>query len=257
MAKQRAVVIIPTHNERQTIAEIIPLVLEQQDKLPSLELNLLIVDGASTDGTIDYVAGLGHADPRLHLLIVGRRGLGLALLQAYDEAVRALDADIIAQMDADLSHAPSHLPDLLTALLEGYDLSIGSRYAPGGGTIGWPLGRRLQSLAANRFASLASGFHDVREWTSGYRAFTADLYRRLDLNAIRYDDYTVQPALVLDALQAGARVREVPITFVNRKWGKSKLPLFRYTFHFIKHFAGARFSKPRRSGQPWPLRVPE
>lgn len=256
MQTQRAVVIIPTRNERETIAEIISLVLEQQERLPGIDLNLLIVDGDSSDGTIEYVSELSHADPRVHLMVLGQRGLGLALRQAYEHAVGELGADYIAQMDADLSHAPSHLPDLLWALRDGADLSIGSRYVEGGGTVGWPLSRRIQSLVANRFCSLASGFAEVREWTSGYRAFSADLYRRLDQEAIAHKDYTVQAALVLAALRAGARVQEVPITFVNRRWGKSKLPLFGYTFHLLKHFALARFRSPGRAGRPWPLRVP-
>jgi dolichol-phosphate mannosyltransferase len=251
------VVIIPTRNECATIAEIISLVLEQQQSLSGIDLNLLIVDGDSTDGTIEYVSQLSHTDPRVHLVILGQRGLGLALRQAYEHAANELGAEYIAQMDADLSHAPAHLPDLLEALRSGADLAIGSRYVEGGGTVGWPLGRRVQSLVANRFCSLASGFDEVREWTSGYRAFTADLYRALDQEAIGYRDYTIQAALVLEALRGGARVREVPITFVNRKWGKSKLPLFGYTFHLLKHFAFARLRRQRRSGQPWPLRVPE
>ncbi len=253
MPDSRATVIIPTLNERQTIAEIMPLVLEQQERLPWVELHLLIVDGASTDGTIDYVAELSHQDPRVHLLIVGKRGLGRALLQAYEHATRELEAGYIAQMDADLSHEPSHLPELLSALADGYDLAIGSRYVAGGGTVDWPLGRRLQSSIANRYASLMSGY-PLREWTSGYRAFTAGLYRRLNLDAIRYDDYTLQPALVLEALRAGARVREVPITFVNRKWGKSKLPLYGYTYHLLTHFAAARLNAAR-SARTWPVGI--
>ena len=256
MQQLRAVVIIPTRNERETIAEIIRQVLDQHSHMPDLDLNVLIVDGDSTDGTIDYVSNLSHEDPRVHLLILGERGLGLALRQAYVHAFGELGADYIAQMDADLSHAPALLPELFGALRDGYDLAIGSRYVPGGGTEGWPLSRRVQSLAANRYASLASGYN-VREWTSGYRSFSASLYRRLDLEAIAFRDYTIQPALVLQALQAGARVKEVPITFVNRKWGKSKLPLFAFTFHMIRHFAGARFRNRGRTAQPWPATASE
>lgn len=257
MQTQRAFVIIPTRNERATIEEIIPLVFEQQELLPWLELNLLIVDGASTDGTLEYVSSLIEHDARIHVMDLDRRGLGLALMQAYKHAAETLGADLIAQMDADLSHSPAHLPELFEALRGGFDLAIGSRYVKGGGTVGWPWARRLESLIANRFAGLASGHRHIREWTSGYRAFSVDLYRRLDLDAIAYKDYTLQPALMLGALRAGAKVKEVPITFVNRKWGKSKLPLFGYTFHFIRHFAGARLRGPRRSGQAWPVRVPE
>jgi dolichol-phosphate mannosyltransferase len=256
MPQPRAVVIIPTLNERQNISEIVHGVLAQQERVSDVELNLLIVDGGSGDGTIDFVSNLSHEDPRVHLMIVGRRGLGLALLQAYQHATSELNAAFLLQMDADHSHDPSHIPELLESLSEGYDLSIGSRYVEGGGTVGWPLSRRLQSLLANRYASVMSGFRGIREWTSGYRAFTAELYARLNIEAIRYEDYTLQPALVLEALHKGASVKEVPITFVNRKWGNSKLPLFRYTFHLLKHFAGAR-RLPSRESQPWPVRVPE
>jgi dolichol-phosphate mannosyltransferase len=250
--QSRAVVVIPTLNEVQTIAEIITRVLAEQERVPDVELHLLIVDGASTDGTIEYVSNLSHADERIHLLIVGKRGLGLALLSAYEHATRELGATHIVQMDADLSHDPKYIPELLRAIAEGFDFSIGSRYARGGGTVDWPASRRLQSLVANVYARLASGYTGVREWTSGYRAFTVELYRRLDIDAIRYEDYTLQPALVLEALRNGARVREVPITFVNRKWGKSKLPLAGYTFHLLKHFAFARRRRPAPAPKTWP-----
>jgi dolichol-phosphate mannosyltransferase len=256
MPEAKAVVVIPTLNERETIGKIIPLVLAQQDRLPSLEVDVLIVDGCSTDGTIDFVSSLSHEDARVHILIVPKRGLGLALLQAYEYAITEVGASYVGQMDADLSHDPTHLPELFTALMEGHDLAIGSRYVEGGGTVDWPVTRRLQSAVANRYASFMSGHPEVREWTSGYRAFTADLYRRLSQQAIAYDDYTLMPALVLEALRVGARVREVPITFVNRKWGKSKLPLVRYTFHLLKHFAAARLAGERDAG-PWPVSVPE
>jgi dolichol-phosphate mannosyltransferase len=251
MPNSRAVVVIPTLNERRTVADIIARVLAQQENVSGFDLNVLIVDGASTDGTIEYVSGLSHEDSRVHLLIVGQRGLGLALLSAYQHATRELSATHIVQMDADLSHDPVHIPELLQALSQGFDLSIGSRYAPGGGTVDWPFSRKLQSLLANRYATLASGYSDVREWTSGYRAFTTDLYHKLDIEAIRYNDYTLQPALVLEALRNGARMQEVPITFVNRKWGKSKLPLARYTFHLLRHFALSR-RRSAEARQPWP-----
>ncbi len=257
MQPPRAVVVLPTHNERQSIGEIIARVLDQQDRVPDFTLNVLVVDGESSDGTIEHVQQLSHDDPRIHLLVVRRRGLGVALLQAYAHAVANLQPAYIAQMDADLSHDPNRLPALLAALGAGADLAIGSRYVAGGGTRGWPLSRRLESAAANKFIRFVTGHHELREWTSGYRAFTVQLYRRLDLPSISYDDYTVQPALVYAALVAGARVAEVPIVFVDRRWGKSKLPLFRYTFHLIRHFTRARLRSPATKGQTWPMQIPD
>src|SRR5262245_11902776 len=141
MDKPRLVVVIPTYNERGTIAKIIPLVLAQQERISSHEVSVLIVDGLSTDGTVEFVSDLSHNDSRVHLLLVPQRGLGLALRQAYDYAATDIQAGLIGQMDADLSHDPNLLPDLVAAIDSGSDLAIGSRYVEGGGTTNWPLSR--------------------------------------------------------------------------------------------------------------------
>jgi dolichol-phosphate mannosyltransferase len=253
----KAVVVIPTRNELPTIAEIIARVLEQAPKLASIDLHVLVVDGASTDGTTEYVTLLSHGDSRVHLLVEPRRGLGLALLKAHRYAIDALDATYIAQMDADLSHNPDVLPDLLLPLTKGADLTIGSRYVRGGGTQGWPLSRRIESSVANNFIRFVTGHRELREWTSGYRAFTASLYARLDIPSITYDDYTVQPALIYAAIRAGARVTEVPILFVNRRWGKSKLPLVGYTLNLVRHFTRRSRQSEAAAGQTWPVQIPD
>src|SRR5262245_38643359 len=159
-------------------------------------------------------------------------------------------------MDADLSHAPSVLPELLGSLSRGYDFAIGSRYVVGGGTKDWPLSRRIQSNVANAYIRFMTGYAEPREWTSGYRAFTADLYRRIDFSTVGYRDYTFQPAFVYAALVAGGRIKEVPILFVNRTWGKSKLPLFGYTYHLLLHFARARLRRAKVA-TAWPQRLPD
>src|SRR6266849_9227416 len=115
----RAVVVIPTRNELPTIAEIIARVLEQQRHVSPIELHVLVVDGASTDGTTEYVTFASHQDPRVHLIVVPEPGLGTALLKAHRYAIDELDATMIAQMDADLSHNPDVIPDLLLPLTRG------------------------------------------------------------------------------------------------------------------------------------------
>lgn len=244
----RAVVVLPTLNERRSIPQIIDSVLAQDGCLPDLSLHILVVDWASTDGTLEYVARRSHEDERVHVVSVGRPGLGAALVMAYEHLNQVLKADIIVQMDADLSHNPSYLPEFFASLRDGYDLAIGSRYAPGGGAVNWPPSRRLLSSGANMLIRFLTGHWQLREWTSGYRAFTMELYRRLDLPSISYTDYTLQPALVYGALEAGARIKEVPIVFVGRKWGKSKLPMFRYSWNLTFHFVKVRWrllTKPR------------
>jgi dolichol-phosphate mannosyltransferase len=257
MDQTNAVVIIPTYNERQTIARIVPSVLSQQANLPERRLNVLVVDGLSTDGTIEFVTEIGHDDDRVHLLLVPRRGLGVALTTAYDHTFNVLRAGLVGQIDADLSHEPRHLPAMFKALLNGYDLAIGFRYVEGGGARGRPVSCRVLSLAANSLIRALTGHWEVHEWTSGYRAFTADLYRRLDLASISYADYTIQPALIYEAVRLGARVKEVPILFSDRRWGKSKLPMLSYSLNLVRHFLGARRRQSVRQDQPWPVRLPD
>ena len=115
----------------------------------------------------------------------------------------------------------------------------------------------LESSVANNFIRFATGHRELKEWTSGYRAFTVNLYQRLDIPSITYADYTVQPALVYAALRAGARVTEVPILFVNRRWGKSKLPLVGYTFHLLRHFTRRHRRPAAATAQTWPVQIPD
>src|SRR6476619_7597395 len=126
----RAVVVIPTRNELPTIAEIIARVLDQQRHVSPIELHVLVVDGASTDGTTEYATYASQQDPRVHVIVVPEPGLGTALLTAHRYAIDNLKATMIAQMDADLSHSPDVIPALLMPLTHSADLTIGSRYVP-------------------------------------------------------------------------------------------------------------------------------
>jgi len=242
-AQRRIVVIVPTRNESGTIAEVAQRVLAQQEHLPHYRIDLLVVDGLSTDGTPELVSEMSASEPRIHSLAMDETGLGLALLAAYAHAADDLAADVIAQLDADLSHEPERLEAMLDALAEGFDLAIGSRFAPGGGMKDWPASRHILCRGANFLIRLLTGCWSIRDWTSGYRAFTVDLYRRLDIASINFRDYTLQPALVYEAVRCGARVCETPIIFTNRRWGKSKLPVLAYPTNLLRHFVGARLRR--------------
>lgn len=210
-------IVVPTYNERENLPELVARLDAAVD-----DLDVLIVDDGSPDGTADTCRELARDRPRLHLLErQGPRGLGRAYRAGFrfgiEHGYRA-----IGTMDADLSHAPAYLPGMLAELDDGHEVVIGSRYIRDGGTINWRLRRVLLSYAANRFSSflLRIPVHDV---TSGYRLYAADLLARIDFDAVRSSGYSFLVELLFRAHRAGGRLAEVPIVFHDRTLGHSKL----------------------------------
>ena len=212
----RPLVIVPTYNERANL----PLLLEQLLALP--DLRILIVDDASPDGTgqiADHYASGNRA--RIQVLHrSGRRGLGLSYIDGMYVALRT-DATHICQMDADLSHNPSDIPRLLAAT-EQADVVIGSRYVEGGRIENWPMHRRLLSAFANLYIRAITRL-TIRDCTSGFRCWRREALERLPLATIRSDGYAFIVELAFEAMRAGLQCAEVPITFVERREGASKL----------------------------------
>ena len=209
-------VIIPTYNERDNL----PLVLSRLLAIPGLRV--LVVDDASPDGT-GAIADLAAVDSGGRVAVMhrtGARGLGLSYIDGMRRAL-ALDVTHVCQMDADLSHNPDDVPRLLQATAEA-DLSIGSRYVPGGRIENWPARRRLLSAFANRYVRGLTGLR-VADCTSGFRCWRREALARVPLDRISSDGYAFLVELVWEAVRAGARVTEVPITFVERRTGASKL----------------------------------
>jgi len=240
MKPANTVVLIPTHNERDNVKSLVRGVLDRQREVDDFAISILVVDSRSADGTQGAVQDLIEDDRRVRLLEVSERGLGLALMEGYRWASEEMGAQVIVQMDGDHSHDPRYLPEMLREIAQGYDLVVGSRYIEGGRATNWPLSRRILSWGANLLIRLMTGRWNIHEWTSGYRAFTTDLYRKLDFESIGWRDYTLVPAFVYEAVCKGARVKEVPIVFVNRKLGESKLPMS-YGVNLVRHFATASF----------------
>ena len=212
----RPLVIVPTYDERANL----PLLLEQLLALPGLRV--LIVDDASPDGT-GQVADQYAAANRARIQVLhrtGRRGLGLSYIDGMYVALRT-DATHICQMDADLSHNPADIPRLLDAAQEA-DFVIGSRYVPGGRIENWPLHRRMLSAFANRYIRAITGL-TIRDCTSGFRCWRREALEQLPLASIRSDGYAFIVELAWEASRAGLRCTEVPITFVERREGASKL----------------------------------
>lgn len=213
----KTIIVIPTYNEKENIAKLINEIFV----LNIPELEILIVDDNSPDRTADIVTGLQTSDFRLHLLKrEGKLGLGSAYLAGFKKALE-LGADYIFEMDADFSHDPNDIPRLLESAKEN-DLVIGSRKIPGGKVIGWNWHRTFMSNGAMWLSRLLLGLkpHDV---TAGFRCFRSDVLKKINLDTIKSNGYAFQEELLYHTQLAGFKISELPVTFIDRKAGKSKL----------------------------------
>ena len=209
-------VIVPTFNERENIGRLLPLVLANP------RLSVLVVDDGSPDGTGEIVADAMAADERVHLLRrAGKQGLGTAYVAGFRYALER-GAEFIFEMDADFSHDPRYLPDLLQAAETTYDLVIGSRYVAGGGTTDWGVVRRFISRGGNLYARLILGL-PLSDMTGGFRCYRAQALRAIDLSDVRSNGYSFQIEMAYRVYRAGMRVGEVPIIFPDRRVGASKM----------------------------------
>jgi dolichol-phosphate mannosyltransferase len=209
-------VIVPTYNERENLSPLVTALLAHST------LRVLVVDDDSPDGTGDAAEAIATASSgRLSVLRRrGPRGLGRSYVEGMQTALRS-DATHVCQMDADFSHDPAELPRLLDAAAMG-DLVIGSRYVPGGALRNWPMHRVVLSRVANWYVRSITRL-PVHDCTSGFRCWSRDLLRRLPLERIVSDGYSFQVEMTWEAREAGGRIVEVPITFVERRQGSSKL----------------------------------
>ena len=212
----RVLVIIPTYNERQAL----PIILKRvRASVP--EADILIVDDNSPDGTGELAQSHAEADSQIHVMHrLGKDGLGAAYLSGFAWGLQQ-GFDVIVEMDADGSHQPEQLPMLLEALNDA-DLVLGSRWVHGGGTKNWSRAREILSRGGNTYTKVMLGIN-INDSTGGYRAFRSDTLRKLDLNEVASQGYCFQVDLAWRAAQRGLIVKEVPITFVEREVGTSKM----------------------------------
>ena len=212
----RIVVIIPTFNELSTLPVIVS---RARASVP--EADILVADDNSPDGTGRLADELAAADDHVHdMHRLGKEGLGAAYLAGFAWALQE-GYDVVVEMDADGSHQPEQLPRLLDALRTA-DLVLGSRWVPGGRTENWPKSRQFISRGGTAYTRLMLGV-PIQDATGGYRAFRADTLRKLDLHEVASQGYCFQIDLAWRAVQRGLTVREVPITFVERTAGTSKM----------------------------------
>jgi dolichol-phosphate mannosyltransferase len=209
-------VIIPTYDERENIERIIGRVVAATP-----DAHVLVVDDGSPDGTGKLADAIAEDDPRVHVLHRrAKAGLGAAYIAGFDWGLER-GYDVLVEMDADGSHAPEQLPRLLGAL-EHADMVLGSRWIPGGAVVNWPRRRMILSRGGNLYTRLALGIalHDA---TGGYRAYRRAVLESIDYRGVASQGYCFQVDLARRALDAGYRVEEVPITFVERVRGESKM----------------------------------
>ncbi|HEV7932460.1 MAG TPA: polyprenol monophosphomannose synthase [Actinomadura sp.] len=212
----RILVIVPTYNERENLPLIVGRV---RDAVPSV--HVLVVDDASPDGTGEIADGLAAEDDHVKVLHrAGKDGLGAAYIAGFGWALQQ-GYDVMVEMDADGSHQPEQLPRLLQALRDA-DLVIGARWVRGGKVVNWPKRREVLSRGANTYARLMLGV-SLRDATAGYRAYRAATLEKIGLDGVDSRGYCFQIDLALRAIRKGLRVVEVPITFVDRTHGTSKM----------------------------------
>ena len=216
-ATGRVLIVMPTYNERQNIEIMAGRIRESTP-----DADLLVVDDNSPDGTGDLAEKLAEADPHVHVMHrTEKAGLGKAYLAGFTWALER-GYDVIVEMDADGSHRPEDLPRLLAAVADGADGVIGSRWVPGGKVVNWPKKREVLSRGANIYTRVMIGF-SVKDATGGYRAYKASTLRRIDLSNVESTGYSFQVDITVRIIKAGLRIVEVPITFVEREHGASKM----------------------------------
>ena len=214
---ERALVCIPTYNEATNLPDIVPQVLAQDDRI-----EVLVIDDNSPDGTGQIADRLAAGSPRVHVLHrEGKQGLGTAYLGGFKWALER-GFDYIFEMDADFSHDPKHLTEFLKAV-EDADLVLGSRYLGGKVTVvNWPMGRLLLSYCANIYARWVTGLR-IWDLTGGFKCFRRRVLEGMDLSRVRSNGYAFQIEVNVRAWRKGFKLAEIPIVFVDRTEGQSKM----------------------------------
>ena len=215
-----SIIIIPTYNEKENIEKIVRAIFSLQQAF-----NILVIDDGSPDGTAAIVKRLMAEEFANRLFIIereGKLGLGTAYIRGFKWALEH-GYDYIFEMDADFSHDPNDLPRLYSACAdEGYDVAIGSRYISGVNVVNWPIGRVLMSYFASRYVRFITGFK-VNDTTAGFKCYKRRVLNTIELDKIKFKGYAFQIEMKYTAYKIGFKIKEVPVVFVNRREGVSKM----------------------------------
>jgi dolichol-phosphate mannosyltransferase len=217
MANPRILIVVPTYNERDNLPILVDAVFAEQR-----DADILVVDDASPDGTGKIADDMAGRDKRVHVLHrAGKRGLGSAYVEGFKWGL-AQGFDVFVEMDADMSHDPRYLPALIGALEDGADLAVGSRNVPEGGVEGWGIGRQFISKGGSIYSRAILGV-DVHDLTTGFKAYKRSTVLAIDLDRVHSNGYAFQIETTFRALRKGLRVVEIPIVFIDRRVGQSKM----------------------------------
>lgn len=236
-------VILPTLNEKANLAKFVERILVLQSKLPNYKLELVIVDSHSTDGTKEVAEELVKKHRNVHFIEVGH-GLGVAIIKGHQYALENLKPDVLAQLDADGQVDEAVLPLLIKAIDDGYTLALGSRFVEGGKN-DLSASRRLFSWGSSVVCRILMGPWDVKEVTNSARAFTPELFKKINLKKLPWQEksFIIQPAFLHEAVLAGAKYKEVPLVFRNRAEGYSKNKTFNYTYDIVTYAIDSRLNQ--------------
>jgi dolichol-phosphate mannosyltransferase len=213
---ERALVVVPTYNERTNVPLLVPAILIQDPRL-----EVLVVDDNSPDGTGQLADDLAKNDARVHVLHrPAKQGLGKAYIAGFTWALER-GYDYVFEMDADFSHDPRFLPEFLRAI-ETADLVVGSRYKSGVNVINWPMSRLLLSIGANQYARVVTGL-PIADSTGGFKCFRRQVLAAIELDRVRSNGYAFQIEMTFRAWKKGFRIAEIPIVFTDRVEGQSKM----------------------------------
>lgn len=241
-------IINPTYNEKGNIEKLISIL--EEDIFPHIknhEMNILVADDGSPDGTGDLVRQLMKKYKNLYLLEGKKQGLGAAYKRAMTYAIEKLGADVVFEMDADLQHDPAIIPQFLKKIDEGYDFVIGSRYMKGGGIPeNWGIDRKIYSILGNIIIRSILMRWNPKEWTNGYRAIRKEVFLKEQNKLALYNGYVFQVSFLHMALQDKFKVAEIPFVFKDRQAGKSKIASGSYMIDIFKYLFVARFKELER-----------
>jgi dolichol-phosphate mannosyltransferase len=215
--RDRVLIVVPTYNEKDNVSSVVTEFLA-----PVPEADLLFVDDNSPDGTGDLLYAIAGANSRVHVMHrAGKLGLGTAYVEGFQWGL-ARDYDYLLEMDADFSHDPKYLPEMVRRARDGADRVVGSRYAPGGGTVNWGAGRKFISRFGGLYARTVLGVK-VRDMTAGFISYRRRTLEEISLDTVQSNGYSFQIEMKYRVLKAGMRVEEVPIVFADRRVGQSKM----------------------------------
>ena len=242
---RKAAIILPTYNEVNTIEKLISQIFEISKNNSKWEIHVVGVDSNSPDNTAESVKKILPKYKNLHLLETGKDGLGKAYIEGFKYSIEKIKPYVLFEMDADFSHNPEKIPEFLEKIEQGADLVIGSRYIKGGSIPkDWAFHRKLFSITANIFVRLGFMKLSITDWTSGFRAIKTWVINSELSKLHSYTGYVFQVALLDNALKSNAIVKEVPINFIDRREGQSKINSFQYILHtFLYVFTKSSFIK--------------